>query len=720
MPEQQTYRKKLIEVALPLEAINKESAREKSIRHGHPSTLHLWWARRPLAACRAVLFSSLVDDPSSWPELFPSEEAQTAERQRLFDIIEEMVKWENTTNETVILRAQTEIARSVARNNGDKPPEGAEAVWAYLAEKAPPVLDPFCGGGSIPLEAQRLGLRAYGSDLNPVAVLITKALIEIPPKFAGKASVNPDAQSEPSLIKKEWRGAEGLAEDVRYYGQWMRDEAEKRIGKYYPKVKVTAEMVEERPDLKPYEGKELTVIAWLWARTIECPNPGCRARTPMVRSFWVSTKKGKQTYVHPILDTKKGRVERFEVRTRGEPLAHTTDRSGARCLFCERSIKKNELREISTENGIDPIPMAIVAEGNRARVYLPGDTVPTPNVDKPDVPFLQQQITNDRRWFSPPLYGLPNFDDLFTSRQLLALTTFSDLVQEAREKVVADAEKAGSLPSDARRLAEGGEGVQAYADAVATYLGFALDKSANYWSTLCAWHSGRDIIMSTFGRQALPMVWDYAEANPISASSGNFLSGVSQAYRMLSGVPARPGGEVRQLDAAAHLLKADACISTDPPYYDNIGYADLSDFFYVWLRRTLSTVYPELFSTLLTPKTQELIASPYRHDGSKAEAKSFFEAGLGNAFAAMCEGQRRGYPLTVFYAFKQAETAKSKSAGIDQTASTGWETMLNGLIEAGFSIRGTWPVGTELVTNCKARGCLDTRVSVFRRPFESP
>ncbi len=255
-------RKKLIEVALPLVAINEASAREKSIRHGHPSTLHLWWARRPLAACRAVLFASLVDDPSEHPEEFPDEQAQTQERERLFRLIEQLVKWESSTDENTLQQARAEIRKSTGSN-------------------PPPVLDPFAGGGSIPLEAQRLGLEAHASDLNPVAVLINKALIEIPPKFAGRPPVNPQARQ--SLMGGDWHGARGLADDIRYYGKWMRDEAEKRIGHLYPRVTLP----------KEYGGGEATVIAWLWTRTVTCPNPACSAKMPLVRSFYLSTKKGK-------------------------------------------------------------------------------------------------------------------------------------------------------------------------------------------------------------------------------------------------------------------------------------------------------------------------------------------------------------------------------------------------------------------------------------------
>jgi len=288
------HKKKLIEVALPLDAINAASAREKSIRHGHPSTLHLWWARRPLAAARAVIFAQMVDDPSAHPDLFPTEKKQEKERQRLFKIIEDLVQWENTTNEEVLERARNEIWQSWRRTcaeNADHP----RAKELFDRHKLPAFHDPFAGGGSLPLEAQRLGLDAYASDLNPVAVLINKAMIEIPPRFAGMPPVNPEARADNKLFGREWRGADGLAEDVLHYARWMRDEAEKRIGHLYPRVEVTADMVADRPDLTPYLGQKLKVIAWLWARTVKSPNPAfAGVDVPLASTFMLSTKPGRR------------------------------------------------------------------------------------------------------------------------------------------------------------------------------------------------------------------------------------------------------------------------------------------------------------------------------------------------------------------------------------------------------------------------------------------
>ncbi len=665
-----TYRKKLIEVALPLDAINAESAREKSIRHGHPSTLHLWWARRPLATCRAVIFSSLVDDPSAHPEQFPTEEAQVAERERLFGIIRELVKWENSNNKTVLDAARAEIMRSTDGN-------------------PPPLLDPFCGGGSIPLEAQRLGLEVHGSDLNPMAVLITKALIEVPPRFASKPPVNPESRKGMGA-GSGWTDARGLAEDVRYYGKWMRDEAQKRIGDLYPKVALPEEQ----------GGGEATVIAWLWARTVKCPNPACGAQMPLVRSFWLSTKVGKKAWVEPIVD-RAAKIVRFEVRTgQGGPLEGTKQRGSSKCLVCATVSNDVTLRSQTKALGIGNQPMAIVAEGKKRRVYLDPRQDHVVAVERPDTPWLDQNMPDNPRWFSPPSYGINCFGDLFTRRQLVALTTFSDLVGKARERAQRDAVAAG-LPDDGIPLAEGGASATAYGDAVAMYLAFVLDKCTDYWNTIATWVPTGEFIRDCFARQAIAMTWDFAECNPFSDSTANWSAASEWVAKALAEAPGRSLGQAKQLDATAAVNGVkQPLISTDPPYYDNIGYADLSDFFYVWLRRSLAKVYPDLFSTLLTPKAQELIATPYRFGGSKDKARHFFEQGLSKAFAHMYKAQHPDYPLTVYYAFKQAESEEdkdldNKGSGPFVVASTGWETMLEGLLRAGFTITGTWPMRTE-------------------------
>jgi len=664
-----TYRKKLIEVALPLDAINQASGKEKNpFLKGHPRSMHLWWARRPLAACRAVLFAQLVDDPSALPDKFPTEEDQKRERERLFKIIEELVKWENINNEPVLQEARDEILKS---SNGSPPP----------------VLDPFCGGGAIPLEAQRLGLKAYASDLNPVAVLITKAMIEIPPKFAGRPPVHPRAQTS-----SHWHGAKGLAEDVRYYGRWMRDEAEKRIGHLYPKVKLPEE----------YGGGEATVIAWLWARTVKCPNPACGAEMPLVRSFWLSKKRGKQAWVEPV---KNGNQYRFEVRSgQGKPRQGTVNRRGALCLCCDTPVPFNHVRAEGKAGRMGQRLMAIVAEGARGRVYVGPDEEHVKFADSTKPTWRPEAaLPHNPRDFKTPNYGMNTFADLFTPRQLVALTSFSDLVMEARERAREDAIKAG-MPDDGKGINDGGTGAVAYADAVATYLAFGIAHLLRYSCVLTLWNSTNQNLVQAFGRQAMPMVWDYAECNPIIGILA-FSSTVEWVVSALSSLPCGIPASVTQLDSTQHIQPSPVLVATDPPYYDNIGYADLSDFFYIWLRRSLGGIFPGLFSTLLTPKAEELVATPYRFDGEREKARQFFETGLQKAFQKIRETAHQNYPLTVYYAFKQAETDPriENGNGNHALASTGWETMLEGLSKAELVITGTWPVRTEKIDALKRK-----------------
>ena len=858
-----TSKKKLIEVALPLEAINIASAREKSIRHGHPSTLHLWWARRPLAAARAVIFAQMVDDPSAHPDLFPTEKAQEKERQRLFRIIEELVKWENTTNETVLQQARDEIWASwryTCAENADHP----RAKELFDRHKLPAFHDPFAGGGALPLEAQRLGLESYASDLNPVAVLINKAMIEIPPKFAGKPPVHPvGAGLVPALLDREWKGAQGLAEDVRYYGQWMRDEAEKRIGHLYPKVEITSEMVvgvddsSARPDLKKYVGRKLTVIAWLWARTVKSPNPAfAQVDVPLASTFMLSTKPGKEAYVEPVLTpalsmTGEG-AYRFTVKV-GKPKDAEGAKSGTsagkraafKCVMSGTPLPYDYIRTEGQAGRMGARLMAIVAEGDRGRVYL----APTPEHEaaalkakpewKPEV-----EICHWPGRTNVVEYGLTQFADLFTPRQLVALTTFSDLVQEARERVLKDSSPPGPLSmqgegeqtrilfsrqgegdeekhagivrnpavtpekaalarelrknatetevlawellrdrrllglkfrrqqvirgfivdfycaehrlaleldgaihdrqqdydrqrdavlvqesirvirirneeltqafltsilsnalasspfsnalasSPFSRAGEEGRGdEEAYADAVAVYLAFVLSKQADLGNSLCAWEPIAQCPRHLFSPQAIPMVWDFAEGNPLGDSSGSwfvFVDGLAKAFtKGFEYVPGNVFGSAQQADAGRQEISIAKIVSTDPPYYDNIGYADLSDFFYVWLRRSLRPVFPELFATLAVPKAEELVATPYRH-GSKEKAETFFLDGMTQAMHRLAEQTHPAFPVTIYYAFKQSES--ETDAG---TASTGWETFLDATIRAGFAVSGTWPMRTE-------------------------
>jgi len=725
-----TYKKKLIEVALPLEDINREAAREKGIRRGHPSTLHLWWARRPLAACRAVLFASLVDDPSergpelladatkraaaerelksrtkAWRELKATfEKASGAgmksvpdpgpkpkiedvieeqERERLFNIIRELVKWENSNNERVLKMAREEILRST---NG----------------KPPPVYDPFCGGGSIPLEAQRLGLEAHANDLNPVPVLITKALIEIPPKFAGKAPVNPETR-EKFGSSGSWRGAAGLAEDIRYYGQWMRDEAEKRIGHLYPPVKLP----------KEFGDSEATVMGWLWARTVASPNPIAKgAHVPLVRSFRLCTKPKKKTCLQPIIDTAT-MTYRFEIRPENGNLPPATvGRNGGVCLLTGTPMSLDYIREEGRAGRMGARLMALIIARADGRLYLPASEEQE-NLARSADPqgFPDTDLPTGKLGFRVQNYGMVKHWQLFTRRQLSALTTFQQVVPEVRKRAMKNA--LDVFRSEA-------EAVE-YVDAIITYLGMTISKLANRLSALCFWDPGDEKIQQIFARQAITINWDFVEGNPFSESSGNFLGQLDYTLDVLRRQSSENQCFARQHDAAQPFgLARKPLFSTDPPYYDNVPYSDLSDFFYVWQRPVLRDIYPTLFSSVLTPKAAELVADKFRHGGDD-QARNFFEQGFRKAFTNMRAEMNEEFPLTVFYAFKQSEAeiddSDEKGDESDTRASTGWETMLEGLLSAGYSVDGTWPMRTELTGNLKKNwNALASSIVIVCRP----
>lgn len=692
--------KKLIEVALPLDAINKAAVREKSIRHGHPSTLHLWWARRPLAAARAVIFAQMVNDPGYQQgggfRYGVNKEKAKLERERLFRIIEDLVQWENTNNETVLAAAREEIRRSWRETcalNKHHP----QAAELFNPDKLPAFHDPFAGGGAIPLEAQRLGLESYASDLNPVAVTINKAMIEIPPRFAGRAPVGPRlANDKQGRLAEDWSGAKGLAEDVRRYGAWMRTEAEKRIGHLYPKIEITAEMVAERPDLAPLLGQKLTVIAWLWARTVKSPNPAfSHADVPLASTFVLSSKAGKEAYVEPVV---KGDSYRFTVKVGTPPeeaKIGTKLSRGAnfQCLLSDTPVESKHIYAEANAGRMGARLMAVVAEGVRGRVYL----APTDEHEKVALQTWPEwkpevEMPENPRWFSPPLYGLKTYGDLFTPRQLVAITTFADLVQEAINLCRHDALIAG-YTDDGIGLNADGKGATAYAQAVGVYLAFALNKLADRGSSICTWFTERDSTRNTFARQSIPMTWDFSELNTLLAGTGSFSGAAEWTAESIEGVAVKNASGFSaafQLDAQSQIISKSKVVSTDPPYYDNIGYADLSDFFYVWLRKCLKPIYPGLYATLAVPKAEELVATPYRHGGKEA-AEAFFLDGMTRAIHNLAEQAHPAFPVTIYYAFKQAET--KDEAG---TSSTGWVTFLEAVLRAGFALTGTWPMRTEL------------------------
>lgn len=716
--------KKLIEVALPLDAINAAAAREKSIRHGHPSTLHLWWARRPLAAARAVIFAQMVNDPGYERQYQRgmNKEAAARERERLFGIIEDLVKWENTTNEDVLERARDEIRKSwqeTCKLNRDHP----QAAELFDPDKLPAFHDPFAGGGALPLEAQRLGLEAWASDLNPVAVTINKAMIEIPPRFAGRKPVGPVPPStQKALPISDWKGAQGLAEDVRRYGHWMREEAQKRIGHLYPQVEITADMALERPDLQEYVGKKLTVIAWLWARTVKSPNPAfAHVDVPLASTFVLSSKAGKEAWVEPVVD---GDSYRFTVRMGKPPEgAKNGTKVGARganfrCLVSGAAISAPYVKEQGLSSKMGARLMAIVAEGTRGRVYLSPLTLHEDIAHqakptwKPNV-----ALAPDPRALWTPAYGLKCFSDLFTPRQLVALTTFSDLVQEAIARCHQDALAAG-MGDDGLGLEAGGTGAQAYAEAVGVYLGLAVSRLTDICNALCRWEVTKTQVRNLFGRQAIPMIWDFAENNVFAGAAGDYGTSLSNLVKSFQSLPQNVPASAVQIDAQTQNVSLRKIVSTDPPYYDNIGYADLSDFFYVWMRRTLRSIFPGLYGTMSVPKTEELVATPYRH-GNKEEAEAFFLQGMSQAIRNLAEHAHPAFPVTIYYAFKQSETQVDSG-----TSSTGWETFLEAVLRAGFAICGTWPMRTELGNRMISSGTNALASSIVlvcrKRPDDAP
>lgn len=739
-------RKKLIEVALPLEAINVASAREKQPGIGaHPRGLHHWWARRPQAAARAVIFAQLVDDPSEYvdvlradgklvrqasrvlkerlevwaqahalhakskgarvqvpePGLAPTLDEVLAdqERQRLFKILEDLVLWENATNEAVLQSARDEIWQSWRRTcaeHADHP----QAKMLFDRNSLPAFHDPFAGGGALPLEAQRLGLRAYASDLNPVAVLINKAMIEIPPQFAGRPPVHPRAKgSLPELLKREWHGAEGLGDDVRYYGQWMREQAEKGLGHLFPKIQVSKEMARDRSDLKLYIGKDLTIVAWIWARTVKSPNPAFRnIDVPLASSFMLSTKVGKEVHVVPIVDATGYALA---VRTgKASPTDHGSGTKlgrGAKflCVMSGVPIDGDYIKAEAIAGRMGARLLAVVCEGYRQRVYL-SPTAAMEQVAAAAKPDWEPEgsLVVDARAFTPTLYGLDTWAKLFNARQLTSLATLSGLIGQVRSLVYTHAvamreqEERATHSTDEDKHNE-----TAYANAVSTYLSLAISRLADYNSTLSTWKPSGQQAMHTFSRQALPMTWDYTESNVLADSAvcwSNCVKYAAESLESLSGAMSLAPGIALQADASTQRLSEHRVISTDPPYYDNVPYADLSDYFYVWLRRSLKDGYPQLFATLAVPKAEELVATAYRHNGKKG-AEEFFLKGMTLAIRQMAQQAHPSIPITIYYAFKQSE-----GGGDDGTASTGWETFLTAVIQAGLSTTGTWPIRTEL------------------------
>ena len=718
------YKKKLIEVALPLEAINKESLRRKQkAPKGWPSSFHKWWAQRPLAAARAVIFSQMIDDPSSNPKEYPTKKSQDAERERLFKLIEDLALWDNTHNEEVIKSVKEEINKMWSRTCEENASDPQASVL-YDPQKLPSFYDPFAGGATLPLAAQWLGIKTFASDLNPVAVTINKALLEIPRLFINKPAINPDALNQKMHMDKSWKNSQGLAEDIRYYCNWIRAQADKSIGRYYPDIQITQDMALDRPDLRKYVGGErLKVVAWLWARSVKSPNPAfSNIDVPLASTFILSSKSGKEAYIEPVVNSDSYRLT---VKV-GKPNDLNKIKDGTKsarganftCVMSGSPITSEYIKAEAKAGRMGAKLLTIVAEGDRGRVYL------SPNLDqeitansahpvwKPDAPLVGK--TRDQM----PLYGMENFADIYTQRQLLSLTTFFDLIKVAQDKALEDAIKAGFSDSPIT-LEDGGTGAKAYAESIGVYLSCVIDRMAYYGSSLTTWLPKDSALRDCMPRQALAMTWDYAECNPFSKSSGDILTCANSVSNYLEVASPFSEAHAQQCDAQTGLKNESNFIySTDPPYYDNICYADLSDFFYVWMRHSLKAIYPSLFSTMAVPKAEELVASPYRFE-SKYKAEEFFMHGMTQAMKRLSETSHPAFPVTIYYAFKQSENDE-----IDGTTNTGWDTFLEAVLQAGFSITGTWPMRTEGAGRMIASGTNALASSIVlvcrQRVFEAP
>ena len=680
----QQRRKRLIEVAFPLEEVSAHSRREKNVRHGHISTLHIWWARRPLAACRAFIYASLVDDPGS-----------DSEREELLEEVADLASWDAVRHPDKVVRAKddggsgltgTELLerarRRILEDNGGKPPK---------------LLDPFAGGGAIPLEGLRLGCEVEASDLNPVAVLILKGTVEYPQKYGQPNSRPvPDYIHQASNDPSQGRFNDGdladayrrnpLAADVRYWGHWMLEKAKGELAEFYP------------PDP---DGS--VPVAYLWSRTIPCPS--CHAEMPLIRQYWLARKDKKKVALEPVIDRENQRVD-FKVvegsNVTGNPSEATTSRGDTRCLLCGQVVKAAQVHDAGRAGDMSARLTAVVLKpsgkgGKRYRApnkadleFFSSASVKTEELrskylnDLPAIP--DEPLAYHPQYMLVREYGLDDWGKLFNARQLLALTTFARLVREAHAEMF----RAGL---DAE-----------YAGAVTTYLGLAVDRLADYNATVSRWGNDDEGITNTFARQALPMVWDYGEANPIGGSGGSWESLLSWLIRGLeSAIVGEWRGETLQADANLPRERIESVV-TDPPYYDAINYADLSDFFYVWLKRSVGFLYPELLSLPLTPKREQVVMNVYASNGvqpgksRKETARQRYVDGMGQAFTAMKESLEPGGSLGVVFAHAHADA---------------WATLIEGLLGAGLVPGASWPIDTEQTNKIGAGGRANLQTSVW-------
>lgn len=671
-----THKKKLIEAALPLPEINDASAYDKMPGIGpHPKGIHHWWARLPLPTARAILFASVVDDPEAHPEKWPTEEDQNAERERLFDILRRMMGKKLHEAPEVYAEARAEMLK-------------------HCDGKLPAVFDPFSGGGSIPLEANRLGFEAHAGDLNPVAVLLNKCNLEIAPRWVNSPPINPNARA--NIAGSEgWRGNQGLSEDIRYYSSLIGRNAENAVLSHYPRAKIS----------DGTRGEGTRVISWIWARTVASPNPAFRGKhVPLISSYWLSTQKGNSAWLSPNVDGSTGEY-RFSIETgtpddrRAVGAGTKVGRGGFKCLLSGDPIPFDYIRTEGKSGRIGFRLVAIVAEGKRGRLYLPATeeheeaAQASPPIDVPDT-----DLPDEALGFRIQNYGITKHWMMFSDRQLVGLSALCRETINVRDAILSDALKSGMPNEDA----------ELYAKHLSVFLSLCIDRCVDFNNSLCRWSASNQKVMNLFGRQAIPMVFDFAEANLFGSSVGSWNTCSEYVAKCVETITAGQSriGTARQIDAATGSNGIDnLLVSTDPPYYDNIGYASLSDVFYVWTRKTLASIYPELFSTVLVPKIPELTAAPERFDGDKEKAKQHFESGFRSTFMALRESMAPSYPLTVYYAFKQEdEDAGDEEDNNAVDLTTGWETLLEALVSSGFQITGTWPVRASQAWRMRSMG----------------
>lgn len=648
--------KKLIETVMPVSKINSETEREKTARNGMPSNVHIWWTRDPMVVVRTSLFESLVDDPAEHPELFPSYDEQETERQRLLQIVESLAEIESADKNGILELAIKEIKRNASG-------------------QMPVVFDPFVGGGSIPVEAHRLGLKSISSDLNAVAGMITTAVSDIPARFSDTVPVHPRNEMTLDIALP---GSAGFAEDVRYYGEKMQENAFQKIGYLYPKVTDSD------------SGKELEVSAWIWARTIKCPNPSCGCNIPLSSSYDLAKKKGSEAWVEPVVEDGKIHFKMHREPNTGEKNKPKVAQTAVfKCPVCGEVTPDAYVKECGVNHKIYSQLIAIVADEGKKRLYLEAtneqEKAAQVNVPK-NIPHGELPIFPKR--FSPPSFGLTYYADLFTNRQLVFITTMMDLAKDMQVDIEKHAIERG-FADDGITFADGGRGALAYAEAVRIVLIITISKLLDRCSNICSWStSSGGALRNVFSRAAMPMIWDYAEGNPFARAGGSFENALSRICDTLALLPAGIEGKTKVADAVMPNDVTDAIIATTLPYYDRASYSDLSDFFYVWMKYGLEDLYPAYFQGEISPKQEDMTAFSHRYGGNKKKADIIYAESMGVAMKNLYVSATTDYPSLIGFIYKGNNSS-------DKEDLSEWEYFIDGICNAGFSITASWPLGRK-------------------------